>query len=323
MKRKLRNASAWLFGLACLVACTPEPAVDEGPPLQPVVVYAAYDDKTYLPALFNQFTAATGYVVIVRNGTVPAIVDDVIGSRVSPPADVLLTPSVLGVWRAAEEGALRPNYSEIVASHAPAWLQDPDKFWVALSYRNASLVFDANQVDADDLKGYATLADEVFRRKLCLSSSTLAINRAVIAMLIRKLGVRETELAVRGWVANLAMPVFDSEQQLMDALASGDCAVGIVSSSSVAQHPDSALQSITPLETYAEIEGIGIARHARNPDGAIMLVDWLLSDEIQARHATALSVIAVTANPENGNQVAHVAAGDEDARKLAERARYR
>jgi hypothetical protein len=69
----------------------------------PVVVYAAYQDKTYLPDLFREFTRATGNLVIVRNGTVPGIVDDVLQDRVVPPADVLLTPSVSGVWRAAEE----------------------------------------------------------------------------------------------------------------------------------------------------------------------------------------------------------------------------
>jgi hypothetical protein len=76
---------------------TSEPALPEAAPEQnSVVVYAAYDDKTYLPALFNRFTQATGIVVIVRNGEVPGIIDDVILNRATPPADVLITPSAGG-----------------------------------------------------------------------------------------------------------------------------------------------------------------------------------------------------------------------------------
>ncbi len=285
MRIERQRCFACLGAFAFLIACTPEPAIEEGPPPQPVVMYAAYEDRAYLPALLSEFTQETGIVVIVRNGTVPGIVDDVIGDRVSPPADILLTPSVSGVWRAAEEGALRPNYSEFVTANVPLWLQDPDQFWVALSYRHAVFVYDPEQIDETDLSTYENLASEPFRRKVCLSSSALSINRAVIAMLIRKLGLREAELAIRGWVANLAQPAFDGEEMLLRALESGECAVGIVSSDIAASTADSGLRVYTPADAYADVEGLGVTRHARNPDGAFMLVDWLLGKNIQERHS--------------------------------------
>jgi len=323
MRIRLQRAMVCLGTFALLSACTPEQAIEEGPPLQPVVVYASYEDQAYLPTLLTEFTQETGIVVIVRNGTVPGIVDDVIGERVSPPADVLLTPSVTGVWRAAEEGALRPNYSEFVTANVPLWFQDPDQFWVALSYRQATLVYDPAQIDETELSVYEDLAAASMRRKVCLSSSGLSINRAVIAMLIRKLGPREAELAVRGWVANLAQPAFDSEEKLLRALQSGDCAIGIVSSDIAADTADSGLRSYTPTDAYADVEGLGVTRHARNPDGAFMLVDWLLSEQVQERHSSALSSFPVHGDADGTEKVVLVAVGDEEARKLAERARYR
>jgi iron(III) transport system substrate-binding protein len=298
---------------------TSEPALPEAAPEQnSVVVYAAYDDKTYLPALFNRFTQATGIVVIVRNGEVPGIIDDVILNRATPPADVLITPSVGGVWRVAEESELRPNYSPVVAD-LPEWLQDPDQYWAALSYRTAVVAFNPAQVEATELGTYEALADASFRRKLCLASSTLAINRAVISMLIEKLGKREAELAVRGWVANLAQPPLESETQLLRALASGECAVGIVSSSSLA---GTRLGVHSPAELYFDIEAIGITRHAHNPDAAASLVDWLLQPEIQAQHARQTATLPAAGNDAVLHSVAAVAAGLEEAVKLAERARY-
>ena len=323
MRIKLERAITCLGAFALLSACTPEQAAEEGPPLQPVVVYAAYEDRTYLPALLTEFTRETGIVVIVRNGAVPGIVDDVIGERVSPPADVLLTPSVTGVWWAAEEGALRPNYSEFVTANVPHWLQDPDKFSVALSYRDAVLVYDPAQIDDTDLSAYEDLSAALFRRKVCLSSSALPINRTVIAMLMQKLGPRDTELTVRSWVANLAQPPFDSEEKLLLALQSGDCAVGIVSSNIAVGTADSGLRVYTPTDAYVDVEGLGVTRHARNPDGAARLVDWLLSEKVQARHASQTSSFPVSDDAEGSYNVVLVATREEDARKLAERARYR
>ena len=219
---KITQSGLAFLCLALVAACTPEAPVEEAPPPDPLVVYTAYSDKTYLPTLFNEFTQDTGIIVIVRNGSAPGIVDDVIGDRVTPPADMLITPSVAGVWRVAEEGELRPNYSTLVEANVPSWLRDPDKYWLALSYQKAVLVYKSDEFDASELSAYEDLAAEKFRRKVCLTSSELAINRTVIAMLISKLGTRNAELAVRSWVANLAQPVFANEEQLLQALASGN-----------------------------------------------------------------------------------------------------
>ncbi len=311
------------LSLAIVVACSPEAPVEEVAPPEPVVVYTAYDDKTYLPTLFNEFTQDTGIIVIVRNGSVPEIVDDVIGDRVAPPADMLITPSVAGVWRVAEEGELRPNYSAVVAANVPSWLRDPDKFWLALSYQKAVLVYDAEVFAAGELSSYEDLAAEKFRRKVCLTSSEHAINRAVIAMLMSKLGSRNAELAVRSWVANLAQPVFASEEQLLQALAAGDCAVGIVSSSAAATISDASLQVHTPVETYVDIEAVGVTRHARNPDAAMALVDWMLQKDAQMRHAAQTSSFPVLPEAKGDHNIVTVASGQVAAAKLAERARYR
>lgn len=296
---------------------------DDAPAVDPVeqnavVVYAAYDDKTYLPALFTQFTQETGTIVIVRNGEVPGIVDDVILKRTDPPADVLITPSVAGAWRVAEESELRPNYSAAIES-VPAALKDPDKYWSALSYRTAVIAYDPDQVGAAQLGAYEDLSAESMRRKLCLASSQLPINRAVIAMLINKLGKREAELAVRGWVANLAQPAFATEEQLLRAITAGECAVGIVSSDALA---GSRLAVHTPAEIYFDIEAAGVTRHARNPDAAVAMIEWLLGTEVQARHAAQTGRLPAT-DAAGLVPIVAVAAGLEEAVKLAERARYR
>ncbi len=309
--------------VAMVSACTPDVPVEEAPSSEPLVVYSAYSDKTYLPTLFNEFTQDTGIIVIVRNGSVPGIVDDVIADRVTPPADMLLTPSVAGMWRVAEEGELRPNYSTVIAENVPSWLRDPDKFWTALSYQKAVLVYAPDEIDVSELSAYEDLAAAEFRGKVCLTSSELSINRAVIAMLMNKLGARNAELAVRGWVANLAQPVFASEDLLLQALASGQCAVGIMSSGAATMISDSSLQLQVLAETYVDIEAVGVTRHAHNPDAAVALIDWMLQRDIQTRHAAQTAAFPVLLESEGNHNIVAVASGQAEATKLAERARYR
>lgn len=310
----------FIVGLA-LTGCTQEPVGPEAPSeAESVVVYAAYEDQNYLPTLFNKFTQETGIVVIVRNGEVPGIVDDVIDSSTEPLADVLISPSASGVWRVAEEGELRPNYSTVVASNVPQWLKDSDNYWLALSYRQAVIVYDAAQIDAADLSTYEDLSAESFRRKLCLSSSELDINRTVIAMLIQKLGKRNAELAVRGWVANLAQPPFASEASLVQAIARGECAVGIAASGASA---GTGLQIHSPDSMYVAIEAVGVTRHARNPDAAVQLIDWMLGAEVQQQHAEQAGAFPVLPDAKGSHSVMQAAAGNVEATKLAERARYR
>ena len=235
-------------------------------------------------------------------------------------ADVLIAPSAYGTWRVAEEGELRPNYSELVTSNVPEWLRDPDKYWLALGYRQAEIVYNPEQFDAAGIASYEDLALESVRRKLCLSTSSLAINRTVIAMLMRKLGRREAELAVRGWVANLAQPPLETEAELVQAIARGECGVGIVASGATA---GTQLQVMVPESAYVDIEAIGVTRHATNPDAAFRLIDWLVSPDRLRRHAEQTGLLPVANDAVARDNAVLAASGTVEANKLAERARYR
>ena len=174
------------------------------------------------------------------------------------------------------------------------------------------VVHNSPDLDTSDLDDFAALAGEQFAGSLCLSSSDLAVNRMIIAMMISELGGRPTELIVRDWVKNLAVPPLETEARLIDALEAGTCGVAIVSSD-VAN--DSGMNVHLPATTYADVATIGVARHARNPDGAAAIVKWLVSEAADMQ-------ISGDENVSKRN-VSLVALYNEDARKLAERARYR
>lgn len=279
---------------------------------EPVVVYAAFEDDAQLQGLFARYTEETGTLVIIRRGVPQDIVTDLIENRVSPPADILMTNSVVDIWRAGEEGALRPIASETVASRSPGWSRDADDLWAGIGFRSAVIVYDEAVASIDGSLDYASLQQPNYGGTLCLSSSSNAINRTVIAMLIDALDVRPAELIVRGWMKNLALPVFDSEHQVIEAIESGACGIGIVSSSVAAT---SNLSVHAPSSPFVDVDGVGIGRHARNPDGARALLNWLF-DELPEAYFESID----EAGQKN---VSLVAWYQEDAIKLAERAHYR
>lgn len=307
--------------LLSLAACDSSPG-PEPKRYEPVVVYASYDDEQYLPALFAGFTEETGIPVNVRHSDARLITDDVIANRGSPPADVLLTTNVADVWRASDEAALRPIAAENF-SNVPGYLRDPDRLWVAMGLRVAVIMHGADA--ANEPQAYTDLAAPAYRGQLCLSSSSLPVNRSLIAMLIAELGTRPAERIVRGWVRNLALPPFSSEADLREAIDAGTCGYGIVSSHiATARH-------IVPQPAYADIEGLGIGRHARYPESAQKLVDWMLSEGAQSKHARDANGYAVhvrllqpaVAEKASTKNIGLAGWHENDAVLLSERAGYR
>ena len=270
----------------------------------PVVVYAYGDESNGLAARLAGFTEATGTPVQIVHGDSADLTDDVIADRGSPKADVLLTSNVADIWRAADEGALRPIQSPAL-DNVKSEGRDPDDLWVAFESYDA-VVGSAERVETR-VTSYMGLARPDIGGEVCLSSSRLPINRAVIARLIEENGVKRAERVVRAWVRNQKLPPFATEAELVAAIGDGTCGYGMFSSDIEAP----GVWISDPFPKYFNIRALGVARHAQNPDAAQALVDWVIVN------------IPLEIGDENGKSASRIGWLDEDVRLLAERAGYR
>lgn len=245
-----------------LSACEPAPQ-------SPVTIYvpAAYEEQA------NAWLSKSGFAVTVVAGDSTANTDLIVAKKDSPRADVLLTAGVVDIWYAADNGALRPIQGEAF-SLVPGVLKDPEGLWAALSSRYMA-IGTAPGLDIMSILDLRKLAAPELSAQVCLSSSDLADNRALISMLIAEHGNRPAERIVRGWVRNLAMPPFATEAELIEALHSGDCRYGIISSAADA----TGIYRIELPARYYNIQGVGVARHAQYPEAAQQLVDWMLAQK--------------------------------------------
>ncbi len=289
--------------IVVLAGCGDKPAPGH------VVVYAHEGTRAQrIEEMLAEFTAETGVLTTLKTGDSAQMADAIIAKTDAPRADVLITAGAADIWRAAESGALRP-LDEGVLQRVPELLQDPDGYWIAAA-AHAPAVVTANGAATPALDSIEDLGDAAYSGRLCLSSSALPGNRALIAALIETSDNKTAERMIRRWVRNLALPPFESEAKLVDAVRSGACELGIVT----ANTPLGTLSQFWPENAPASfhIDGIGVARHATDAAAAQRLVAWV-ADRVDLR------MIAVA-------EYVHAGVGgrrDEEARLLAERAGYR
>jgi iron(III) transport system substrate-binding protein len=241
------------------------PSVPEGPPL---LVLATGEPGGELSGRIAEFTDETGIPVSVEWGTSSDNATRLI-EKSGSPVDVLLTDNVADIWRAAEQGALRPIQSPAFAQVAAHW-KDPDKMWAAIDVRPYIVIYPPGEAPGGT---YQSLADPALKGGLCLTSSELAQSRVLIANLIDDLGMRPAERVVRGWVKNLGVAPFPSQEDLLDALRDGRCQYGIASLTS---NPEGLLSFVPPNAEYYDIGAIGVGRHAQQPERAQQFVNWML-----------------------------------------------
>ena len=263
---------------------TPEPQASAGP----VVVYSSRQEQLIKP-LFDRFTEETGIEVQFQTGEEGPLIARLQAEGADTYADVFYTVDAGNLWLAADKGLLRPLHSEILERDIPPQYRDPQGRWFGLSLRARTIAYSKERVDPAQLSTYEDLADPKWKGKLCLRTSKKVYNMSLVATMIDRLGEQKTEDVVRGWVANLAAPVFSSDLAIVDAIAAGQCDVGIINTYYLGQIQQQKPNVPVALfwanqqgsGVHVNVSGAGITKHAKNPAGAQRLLEWLSTAEPQ------------------------------------------
>ena len=151
-------------------------------------------------------------------------------------------------------------------------------------------IFSLQRVKPEELDTYEALTDPKWRGRLCLRTSKSEYNQSLVAMLIAQHGEERTEQIVRGWVANLAAPVFANDILLMKAIEAGQCDVGIVNTYYFGRlqrdEPQLPLKLFWADQqaagTHVNISGAGVTTNAPRAEKARKFLEWLSQPEAQA-----------------------------------------
>ena len=258
-----------------------------------VVVYSARNEQLIKP-LFDAYTAKTGVGVRFITDKEGPLLARLQAEGANTPADLLVTVDAGNLWQAGEAGVLASVDSPVLEGNIPAQLRDPGDRWFGLSTRARPLVYSTERVKPSELVSYEDLADPKWKGRLCLRTSKKVYNQSLVAMMIARLGEAETARVVGGWVANLATEPFANDNQVMEAIDAGKCDVGIVNTyyfgRLAKERPGLKVAIAWPNQAssgvHVNVSGAGVTRHAKNPDEARRLLEWLSSADAQGLFAS-------------------------------------
>jgi len=283
----MRRCAALLAATITALGMAPAAAAPE------VIVYSARNEQLIKP-LFDVYTSKTGVGVRFITDKEGPLLARLQAEGANTPADVLVTVDAGNLWQAGEVGVLAAIDSPVLRANIPAQLRDPGDRWFGLSVRARPLVYSTDRVRAADLVSYEDLADPKWKGRLCLRTSKKVYNQSLVAMMLARLGEAETARVVGGWVTNLATEPFANDNQVMEAIDAGKCDVGIVNTyyfgRLAKERPGLKVAIAWPNQAssgvHVNVSGAGVTRHAKHPDEARRLLEWLSSAEAQGLFAS-------------------------------------
>lgn len=279
-----------VFGAVCAMVFT----LTIGPvTAQERKVLNIYSARHYgaIEAAFDQFTADTGIEIRVSQGSPQALLERLRAEGEYSPADLFLSIDAGTMLLAKEESLIQPLDTAIVEGELDPTQYDEEGFWFALSKRARTFVYNPETVDADLLTDYASLADPLWRDRLCMRPGAHIYTISLISSLIYHLGIEEAEAVVAGWVANNPTYI-DSDTRIIETIAAGGCDVGVVHQYYLARlltedptYPVSlkwANQGEDSTGTFYNVNIVGVTSAAINVDNAIAFIEYFSSGEGQS-----------------------------------------
>ncbi len=268
--------------------------------VESVNIYSSRNEGLIKP-LLDEFTAETGIQVNLLTGGGDGLLTRLQNEGRNTEADLFLTVDAGALHRAKTASLFQPVQSNVLSQALPSNLRDRDNEWFGLSMRARTIFYANDRVDPSELSDYLALADEKWRGRICVRSSDNLYNQSLVAAMIAHHGEEATEQWARGLVANFGRKPVGGDRDQLHAVASGQCDIAIANSyyygGMTASDDQTSIDTVNKVSlfwaaqnsegTHVNVSGIGLLRHAKNADAAILLMEFLVSETSQEWYAQA------------------------------------
>jgi iron(III) transport system substrate-binding protein len=285
--RSIRAAAA--SALLCVVGFA-VPALAQGE----VNIYS-YREPGLMDPLLKAFTAKTGIktnVVFASAG----LNERMAAEGPLSPADLLFTVDAGRLSEAKDAGLTQPHKSAAL-DVVPAAYRDADGHWYGLTLRARVIYAHKDRVKQDTIT-YAELADPKWKGKICTRPGQHVYNTSMAATQIANTGEAATEKWLAGVRSNLARKPAGGDREAVRDVHAGLCDIAIANTyymAAMLKNPDQKAwaESVKILfpdsagrGSHVNVSGVALAKHAKNKDNAIKLMEFLASDEGQSIYAS-------------------------------------
>jgi len=211
---------------------------------------------------FEDFAKQNGIDLTIRGGSASELYERLRSEGSNTPADVLITVDAANLWRAKDAGLIDS--------------------WKPLTLRARTIMRSTERVGPDEVTTYEGLGDSRWKGRLCLRSGTSEYNVSFVADRLAKDGRAATERMLRRWMAN-DPEVYGSDTDVLDAIADGDCDVGLTNSyylgRELEEDPDFPVAPVWADQqgrgTHVNLSGLGVVRGSDHAAEARQLIEFL------------------------------------------------
>ena len=246
---------------------------------------------------YKKFEEKTGIKVNVTKAGADELIQRLKNEGDNSQADLFITVDVGKLWQASDMGLFQKFNDQKVFDNIDPQFLDKNGYWVPLTYRSRVVVYSNERVKKEDLSTYEDLANEKWRGRLLVRSSSNAYNQALMSSLVANLGPE----AVTSWseavVKNFARDPKGSDRDQVKAIAAGQGDIAIVNSYYIGLllasekeeeiNAGKAVSVFFPNQgdgergAHINVSGIALAKNAPNKENAIELIKYLTSVEGQ------------------------------------------
>ncbi len=281
-----------LFSLvAILICCLVPPALAQDE--EALTIYSGRNESLIGPIL-QQFSEDSGIAIEVLYGGTSAVANQILTEGENSPADVFIAQDggALGALAAAEMLAELPE--ETLKRVIDDAFISPDGVWIGLSGRARVLVYNPELLEEAELTLPASILDltgEDWQGIVGWAPTNASFVANVTAMRVL-LGEEETAEWLADMIAN-RVQAYPKNTPIVQAVIDGEITVGLVNHYYLFRFLAEDAEITTSLHFFPggdvgsliNIAGAAILKTSDQPDEALQLVDYLLSDSAQAYFA--------------------------------------
>ena len=246
---------------------------------------------------YENFTKLTGIKVNVTKANADELIQRLKNEGEKTEADLFITVDVGKLWQAGDMGLLQKINNDVINPNINPSLLDKNNYWVPVTYRSRILVYSNERVEKSELSSYEDLANDKWKDRILVRSSSNSYNQALMSSLVANLGIEETQKWSAAIVKNFARNPKGNDRDQVKAIAAGQGDVAIVNSyyiglllSSQNEEELNAGKSVSVFfpnqgenqrGAHINVSGIALTKNSKNKENAIKLIKYLQTDEAQ------------------------------------------
>jgi iron(III) transport system substrate-binding protein len=275
---------AVLFAVACLVA-----VLTHAVPIfaaEKLTVYSGRAERLIKPVL-DEFTSKTSIQVDLLSSGTTELVNRLKAEGDRTPADLFLTNDAGSLEQARAAGILRPLNMREVDRAIPPQFRAPDNAWIGLSGRFWIIVYNKTLVKPSELRSLLDLADPKWKGKLAIPNAGSEYLQAGVSVIRASHGDAKTKEFLVGLKDNAGSQVYQKSSQIVEAVAKGQAALGIVNHYYIYRHlaaqPTAPIAAFMPdqqeggMGAIMNVAGVGIVKSTKHLESAKLLVEFLVA----------------------------------------------